>query len=176
MARLKLKAEGRSQELVLAYLEENASEDLAQKINEGNRTMADCWGYITGRARNKAKGNSVAIEDAEVYGWAVHFFEESNGDLKRESDAEASAAAQRRNEENKRRAAEAARKQKEKEEAEKKLAEEAERVRQQKEKEKAEAAAKKAAEAEEKRKQKEFEQSGAVKGQTSLFDFFGLED
>ena len=176
MARLKLKAEGRSQELVLAYLEENASEDLAQKINEGNRTMADCWGYITGRARNKAKGNSVAIEDAEVYGWAVHFFEESNGDLKRESDAEASAAAQRRNEENKRRAEEAARKQKEKEEAEKKLAEEAEKARLQKEKEKAEAAAKKAAEAEEKRKKKEFEATGAVAGQSSLFDFFGLEE
>ena len=63
MARIKLKADGRNQELVLAYLEENASENLVEKINEGNRTMADCWSYITGRARNKAKGNSVAIED-----------------------------------------------------------------------------------------------------------------
>ena len=176
MARIRLKADGRNQELVLAYLEENASEDLVEKINEGNRTMADCWGYITGRARNKAKGNSVAIEDAEVYGWAVHFFEENNGDLKRESDAEASAAAQRRTEENKRRAEEAARKQKEKEAAEKKLAEEAEAARRQKEKEKAEAAARKAAEAEEKRKKKEFEATGAVAGQASLFDFFGLEE
>lgn len=176
MARIKLKADGRNQELVLAYLEENASEDLVEKINEGNRTMADCWTYITGRARNKAKGNSVAIEDAEVYGWAVHFFEENNGDLKRESDAEASAAAQRRTEENKRRAEEAARKQKEKEAAEKKLAEEAEAARRQKEKEKAEAAARKAAEAEEKRKKKEFEATGAVAGQSSLFDFFGLEE
>ena len=176
MARLKLKAEGRNQELVLAYLEENASKDLVEKINEGNRTMADCWGYITGRARNKAKGNSVAIEDAEVYGWAVHFFEEKSGDLQRESDAEASAAAQRRTEENKRRAEEAARKQKEREAAEKKLAEEAEAARRQKEKEKAEAAARKAAEAEEKRKKKEFEATGAVAGQSSLFDFFGLEE
>ena len=176
MARIRLKADGRNQELVLAYLEENASEDLVEKINEGNRTMADCWSYITGRARNKAKGNSVAIEDAEVYGWAVHFFEENNGDLKRESDAEASAAAQRRTEENKRRAEEAARKQKEKEAAEKKLAEEAEAARRQKEKEKAEAAARKAAEAEEKRKKKEFEATGAVAGQSSLFDFFGLEE
>lgn len=176
MARIRLKADGRNQELVLAYLEENASEDLVEKINEGNRTMADCWSYITGRARNKAKGNSVAIEDAEVYGWAVHFFEENNGDLKRESDAEASAAAQRRTEENKRRAEEAARKQKEKEAAEKKLADEAEAARMQKEKEKAEAAARKAAEAEEKRKKKEFEATGAVAGQSSLFDFFGLEE
>lgn len=176
MARIRLKADGRNQELVLAYLEENASEDLVEKINEGNRTMADCWSYITGRARNKAKGNSVAIEDAEVYGWAVHFFEENNGDLKREADAEASAAAQRRTEENKRRAEEAARKQKEKEAAEKKLAEEAEAARRQKEKEKAEAAARKAAEAEEKRKKKEFEATGAVAGQSSLFDFFGLEE
>ena len=176
MARINLKADGRNQELVLAYLEENASEDLAQKINEGKRTMADCWGYITGRARNKAKGNSVAIEDAEVYGWAVHFFEESAGDLKRESDAEASAAAVRRDEENKRRAAEAARKQKEKEEAERKLAEEAARIKAQKEKAKAEAAARKAADAEERRKKKELEATGAVAGQTTLFDFFGMEE
>ena len=175
MGRLKLKADGRNQELVLAYLEENASEDLVAKINEGTRTLGDCWGYITSRARNKAKGNSVAIEDAEVFGWAVHFFEEDAGDLRKESDAEASAAAQRRTEENKRRAEETARKQKEKEAAEKKLAEEAARIKAQKEKEKAEAAARKAAEAEEKRKKKELEATGAVAGQTTLFDFFGME-
>lgn len=181
MARLRLEAKNRNEELVLAYLEENASEDLTEKINEGNRTLTDCWKYITDRARNKPRdGNSVAIEDAEVFGWAVHFFEETAGDLKRETDAETSEASARRDEENKRRQkereAEAARKQKEKEAAEKKLAEEAERIRQQKEKEKADAAARKAAEAEERRKKKELEATGAVAGQTSLFDFFGLEE
>lgn len=179
MGRINKKAEGRNQELVLEYLEANASDVLVEKINEGKRTMADCWKYITDKARNKAKGNSVAIEDAEVFGWAVHFFEESSGDLQRETTEEAAEASRRRDEESirrqKERAEEAARKQKEREAAERKLAEEAEAARKQKEKEKAEAEARKAAEAEEKRKQKEFEKTGAVKGQTSLFDLFGME-
>ena len=184
MARLKLKAEGKNQELVLAYLEENASDDLAEKINLGNRSIADCWRFIVGKARSRATasggGTCAMISDDEVFGWAIHFFEETQEALKKESDAEASAAAKRRTEDGirlqKEREKEAERKRKEKEEAERKLAEEAERARQQKEKEKAEAAARKAAAAEEKRKQKEFEATGAVAGQSTLFDFFSLEE
>lgn len=191
MAKLNLKATGKNQELVLDYLEKNASDDLAEKINTGTRSIADCWRFITGKAKARATsagGGSVAmISDDEVYGWAVHFFEESPEDLKKEQSAEDAEAAERRKETDKQRAEEnarrleeqakeAERKRQEKEAAEKRLAEEAERVRQQKEKEKAEAAARKAAAAEEKRKQKEFDATGAVAGQSSLFDFFSLEE
>lgn len=74
--RINLKAEGRNQELVLEYLEKNASDVLAEKINAGTKTMDDCWKFITAEAKKKAKNGCACIEDATVYGWAVHFFEE----------------------------------------------------------------------------------------------------
>ena len=50
MAELKLTAENAGQERILKYLEENASDVLAEKINGGNKTMAGCWTYIVSRA------------------------------------------------------------------------------------------------------------------------------
>lgn len=181
MARLNKTADGKNQQLILEYLENNASDVLVEKINTGTRSIADCWRFITGKARSRAvsgsgNGSCAVISDEEVFGWAVHFFEESSEDLKKEDEAEAKAAAARRAEQDKQRKqreAEAQRKAAE-EEKRRQLAEEAERKR--KEKEKAEAAARKAAEAEERRKKKEFDATGAVSGQSSLFDFFSLEE
>ena len=51
MARLKLEASTDNQKIVLAYLEENVSDDLAERINNGKKTMADCWAFITKMAR-----------------------------------------------------------------------------------------------------------------------------
>ena len=76
MARLNLTAEGQNQNIVLAYLEENASDSLAERINSGKKTMRDCWSYITQQARKRATNNCACIEDREVFGWAIHFFEE----------------------------------------------------------------------------------------------------
>ena len=78
MARLKLTAENAGQERILAYLEENASDSLVDRINDGKKTMGSCWQYITGMARKRAKGNCACIEDSEVYNWAIHYFEEDN--------------------------------------------------------------------------------------------------
>ena len=74
--RINLKAEGRNQELVLEYLEKNASDVLAEKINAGTKTLNDCWKFITAEAKKKAKNGCACIEDVTVYGWAIHFFEE----------------------------------------------------------------------------------------------------
>ena len=88
--KLDLTAQGREQELVLAYLEENASETLAEKINNGVRiqkgavtvinkkTLNGFFNYANQEARKlAAKGaNSACIEDCVVYGWAIHYFEE----------------------------------------------------------------------------------------------------
>lgn len=74
--RTKLKATGRNQELVLEYIEKNASDVLVGKINAGNKTLNDCWKFITGEAKKEAKNGCACIEDAKVYGWAIHFFEE----------------------------------------------------------------------------------------------------
>lgn len=166
MARINKTADGRNQQLVLEYLENNASDVLVEKINSGNKTLSGCWSFITKEARKLASNNCACVDDQTVFGWAIHYFEEDDID-----EAIDKAAEERR----KIKAAEEEKKRKEREEAQKKLDAAAEEVRRQKEKEKAEEAARKAAEAEEKRKQKEFEQTGAVKGQTSLFDFFSME-
>lgn len=88
--KLNLETKTREQELVKAYLEDNASDTLADKINSGtplekdgkvytNRKNLDGFmKYATEEARKLAsKGaNSACVEDNVVYGWAMHYFEE----------------------------------------------------------------------------------------------------
>ena len=77
MARLNLEAKNQPQALILAYLEQNASESLAERINQGNHDLQDCFDYIRNEARKQAVNGVAAIEDRQVYDWAVHYFEEN---------------------------------------------------------------------------------------------------
>ncbi len=79
-----------AEERIKAYLEENASAMLADKINHGvfiqkdgkrllnRKNLSGFMKYATTEAKKLAeKGASFAcIEDATVYGWAIHYFEE----------------------------------------------------------------------------------------------------
>ena len=90
--KLDLETKTKEQELVKAYLEDNASEVLAEKINSGVRiekdgktlinkkTLDGFMKYASDEARKLAsKGaNSACVEDRVVYGWAVHYFEEDS--------------------------------------------------------------------------------------------------
>ena len=90
--RLNLETKTKEQELVKAYLEENASATLAEKINNGTpfekdgktfinkKTLDGFMKYASDEARKLAsKGaNSACVEDNVVYGWAVHYFEEDS--------------------------------------------------------------------------------------------------
>lgn len=90
--RLNLETKSKEQELIKAYLEENASEILAEKINNGtpfekdgkqliNRKTLDGFiSFAAEEARKQAeKGARYAmVEDAVVFGWAVHYFEEDS--------------------------------------------------------------------------------------------------
>ena len=92
MIELNLTAENRQEELVKAYLEEHASEELAEKINNGTlftkdgvpltnkKTLAGFMKYACDEARKLAQkgANSACVEDAVVYGWAIHYFEEDS--------------------------------------------------------------------------------------------------
>ena len=92
MIELNLTAENRQEELVKAYLEEHASEELAEKINNGTlftkdgvpltnkKTLAGFMKYACEEARKMAKKgeNAACVEDSVVYGWAIHFFEEDS--------------------------------------------------------------------------------------------------
>lgn len=90
--RLNLETKTKEQEIVKAYLEENASATLAEKINNGTpfekdrktfmnkKTLDGFMKYASDEARKLAsKGaNSACVEDKVVYGWAVHYFEEDS--------------------------------------------------------------------------------------------------
>ncbi len=76
-----------NQKIIIDYLEANASDSLIEKINRCGKTMQDCWQYITSQARKKATNNCAMIEDVEVYGWAIHYFEEE-GNVKGEEKTE----------------------------------------------------------------------------------------
>ena len=87
MIALELKTENTSQEMVKAYLEENASEILAQKINNGvtverdgkklvmKKDLNGFWKYASQQA---IKQNVAYIDNSTVYGWAIHYFEEDD--------------------------------------------------------------------------------------------------
>ena len=90
MIELNLIAADKEQELIKQYLEENVSNVLAEKINNGVKTEKDgltlinkksldgFMKYATDEAKKLAeKGAKAAcVEDKVVYGWAIHYFEE----------------------------------------------------------------------------------------------------
>ena len=89
---LNLTATNRQEEIIKQYLENNVSESLAEKINNGVRTEKDnktliskknlsgFFKYATEEARKQAEkgANSAMIEEKVVYGWAMHYFEEDS--------------------------------------------------------------------------------------------------
>lgn len=92
MAQLKLTANTPSEQRILEYLQNNASETLAEKINNGTpfekdgklltnkKSLSGFMKYACGEARNLAEkgANSACVEDSTVYGWAIHYFEEDS--------------------------------------------------------------------------------------------------
>ena len=78
--RLKLEAKTSNEKIVLKYLEVNVSENLAERINNGKKTLSQCWNYITSEAKKQAVQGCACIEDSTVFGWAIHFFEEDSID------------------------------------------------------------------------------------------------
>ena len=89
---LNLTAQNKQEELILTYLQNNASETLAEKINNGTpfekdgkpllnkKTLAGFMKYACDEARKLAEkgANSTFIDDQTVYGWAIHYFEEES--------------------------------------------------------------------------------------------------
>ena len=81
-----------AEEKILQYLKENASETLAEKINNGTpfekdgnpllnkKTLLGFMKYACEEARKTVESgsSSACIEDSVVYGWAVHYFEEES--------------------------------------------------------------------------------------------------
>ena len=89
---LNLTATTTEEKVLKEYLEQTVSEVLADKINNGvpveqdgkkltsKKTLAGFMKYATEEAKKQAeKGERVAmVEDAVVFGWLIHYFEESS--------------------------------------------------------------------------------------------------
>lgn len=92
MPQINLTAQTKEERLIKTYLEANASETLAGKINNGVRvhkdgktlinkkTLAGFMRFACDEARKQAEkgANSACIDDQTVYGWAIHYFEEDS--------------------------------------------------------------------------------------------------
>ncbi len=87
---LNLIANNAAEQRVKEYLEQNASAELAKKINEGvpvnkdgktliqKKSLAGFIRYATEEAKKIAEkgANCACVDDNTVFGWAVHYFEE----------------------------------------------------------------------------------------------------
>jgi hypothetical protein len=62
---------------LLAYLEDRANKDIhfATKFNNANKNIEDCNNYILNRIQKLGGGG---FTDDEVYGMAVHYYQEEN--------------------------------------------------------------------------------------------------
>ena len=66
---------------IQAYLENRAKTDslFAETYRKANKSIEECIKYIYSKARKLAKeGNAVGVDDATVYGWAVHYYDEDD--------------------------------------------------------------------------------------------------
>ena len=87
---LNLETKTKEHEIIKQYLQDNVSESLGNKINNGvqitkdgkqlinKKTLVGFMSYATEQARKQAEkgANSACIEDKVVFGWTIHFFEE----------------------------------------------------------------------------------------------------
>ena len=90
MTKLNLIAKGTFQERILTYLQENASDTLADKINNGvpiekdgkrlinKKTLDGFMTYAYDEAKKQTEKGTRAtwVDDPIVFGWAVHYFKE----------------------------------------------------------------------------------------------------
>ena len=92
MIKLNLETKTKEHELIKAYLEENASDILAEKINNGvkiekdgktlinKKTLESFMSFARDEAKKQAEkgANCAMVQDDVVFGWAVHYFEEES--------------------------------------------------------------------------------------------------
>ena len=71
------------------YLDKKAKEDVgfAEKYSNEKKSIEECCKYILGEMRKKAKSGMYGATDAEVFGLAIHYYDEE--DVKAEKDVKA---------------------------------------------------------------------------------------
>lgn len=56
--------------------------DMNEKYLNEEKSLTQMIEFIKAKAKEKATNGVAMIEDDEVYSWAIHYFDESNKDLK----------------------------------------------------------------------------------------------
>lgn len=66
------------------YLAERAKTDpsVAKNLEKEQKTLNKCYAYIKNEARKQAVSGCACIDDETVYGWAVHYYDEDDIDVK----------------------------------------------------------------------------------------------
>lgn len=74
-----LKAVTPTEQRILDYLKQNASDVLTEKINAGAKTLAGALKYAKDQAQKlNHKDGCVCVADDVVFGWIMHYFEEDS--------------------------------------------------------------------------------------------------
>lgn len=78
------------EQAIKAYLDGRAAEDelFAKSYAKDGKSIKECCQYIIGEAEKKRYGRTAVMSDAEVYGLAVHYYDEDNIEINREASAE----------------------------------------------------------------------------------------
>lgn len=69
------------EQAIKIYLDNRAKTDslFAETYKKANKSIEECCKYIYSQAEKLAKGgNAVGVDDATVYGWAVHYYDEDD--------------------------------------------------------------------------------------------------
>lgn len=54
-------------------------EDMQEKLNNPNKSIDKMFSYVRSQAEKKKQSNGCAvIKDTEVFGWAVHYYDEDD--------------------------------------------------------------------------------------------------
>lgn len=51
-------------------------QDMQEKLNNPNKSIEKMFSYIRNQAKKKAVNGCAVISDTEVFGWAVHYYDE----------------------------------------------------------------------------------------------------
>lgn len=72
------------------YLDERAKEDVkfAEKYSNGKKSITECCRFILGEMKKKAAGGMYGATDAEVFGLAVHYYDEEDIKVEKNVSAE----------------------------------------------------------------------------------------
>lgn len=73
-------------QVIQSYLEERAKKDslFVASFAKPNKNIDECCNYIIGEARKRG-GNAVCMSDDEVFGLAVHYYDEDNIKVNKQS-------------------------------------------------------------------------------------------